>query len=542
VASLQVFNVRYNELQEFPQLSEVKDHECALRVLDLSGNYLKVVPHLKRYSNLETLSLQYNHLEALDGLEHSGIALKECDVSRNRLKRLPAHRLVDKHELQEEEKEKKEFIARNITGGKEKMEYSPSEAETLFIEKIREEHLALLVRGESTQAMGLSLETLNMSGQEAPPEEAEGIFSRLLSTVNTEEELEVRDDPPALKFNVYYLVYWATNITTLKLSNVQLVNDSFCEPREVKLVMDEPGCALRPDDALAKLHHVTDLDLSINNLEVFPAGIAKMLRLVNLNLSHNKIVKADQISGLHKLEVIDLSDNSLNSIPVQIYHLTSVKRLRLNNNSLRQLPPTIKSLVNLQELNVNGNILSSFPYELGALRLQHFRFFDNERLTDPPKEIQAQGPEAVLAYMRARIKKKKANSNETTKVLDIELWGTEGEIGHVTLNKKTTLKMVRETIDLMVDEAPDRYCFVSNNRAVAEAAEEREIAMQYLPMIQLKDIGQGTEVQMDADSAPDTTKEFYSELIRQLRNMHMHKRFEFNVKEGQTHQVFSLDT
>jgi hypothetical protein len=309
------------------------------------------------------------------------------------------------------------------------------------------------------------------------------------------------------------------------------------------MVATEPGSTHKPDDALAKLHHVTDLDLSMNNLEVFPTGIAKMLRLKTLNLSHNKIVKADQIAALHNLEVIDLSNNCLIGLPVQLNHLTTVKRLRVNNNNLRQLPPTIKALVNLQELNVNGNILSCFPYELGALRLQHFRYFDNDRLTDPPKEIQAQGPEAVLAYMRARIKVKKENPNSVSDMLYIELWGKEdGEIGSVVVNKDTTLKVVRETIDLMVDEAPDKYAFVTNNRTIAEAAEERESAMQYLPMIQLKDMGKGSQVDVDASKdVPETTREFHNELIRQLRNMQMHKKFEFTVSEGQSHQVFSLD-
>jgi Leucine-rich repeat (LRR) protein len=41
----------------------------------------------------------------------------------------------------------------------------------------------------------------------------------------------------------------------------------------------------------------------MNQLDAFPAGISKMLRIRSLNLSHNKIVKVDPISALHKLEV-----------------------------------------------------------------------------------------------------------------------------------------------------------------------------------------------------------------------------------------------
>jgi len=409
-----------------------------------------------------------------------------------------------------------------------------------WLKEKREEDATDSVRGHIDRALGSSLETLIMSTQEVEEEEEPGALSSIFSALSAESETIVEEAPPEIKYNMYYTIHWATNITTLHLSNMNLVDASFREPNEVQMLIDDPGLSLKPDCGLSRLHHVTDLDLSINNLEVFPAGIAKMMRLQFLNLSHNKLVKADQFATLHKLEVVDLSYNALLGIPVQISQMINVKRLRLNNNHLRQLPGTIKDLVNLQELNLNSNLLTSFPSSLGALRLQHFSYFDNERLENPPLAIQQQGPEAVLAYMRARIKTEKTAS-VTNKTLYIELWGKEGEIGSVNVKKDHTLKDVREQIDLMVDEAPDRYSFVHNNRAVAEAAEERELAVQYLPMIQLRDENPAKKVSTEQAEIPDATRDFHSELIRQLRNMHMHKKYEFTVKDGQDYQVFSLE-
>ena len=83
-----------------------------------------------------------------------------------------------------------------------------------------------------------------------------------------------------------------------------------------------------------------------------------------------------------------------------------------------------------------------------------------------------------------------------------------------------------------------------NNRAVAEAAEERELAMQYWPMVQLKDtsdFGKEAEGPKEDTSANTSTTELAQELTSQLRKMHMYKKYEFTAKDGQSHQVFSLD-
>jgi hypothetical protein len=97
---------------------------------------------------------------------------------------------------------------------------------------------------------------------------------------------------------------------------------------------------------------------------------------------------------------------------------------------------------------------------------------------------------------------------------------------------------------LMVDEAPNKFAFVYNNRSVAEAAEERELAMQYWPMVQLKDtsnFGREDAGPKEDSAANMSTSELAQELTSQLRKMHMYKKYEFTVKDGQTHQAFALD-
>merc|ERR1712070_79725 len=103
------------------------------------------------------------------------------------------------------------------------------------------------------------------------------------------------------------------------------------------------------------------------------------------------MIKVDQVAGLHHLEVVDFSFNFLIAIPVQINSLIKMQRFIVNNNQIRALPPTVCQLLALQELNLSTNLLSEIPNDIAALQLEHFHFHNNEKLTNPPKEIQEQG-------------------------------------------------------------------------------------------------------------------------------------------------------
>jgi len=288
---------------------------------------------------------------------------------------------------------------------------------------------------------------------------------------------------------------------------------------------------------------LTELDLSINKLSVFPLSLGKMMRMVRLDVSHNKIGKVDPISKLNKLEYLNLSFNEVIGIPVQVGALNSLRRFLLNDNHLRALPVTVKDLHGLQELNLNNNLLAALPYELGALHITHFSVEHNERLIDPPKDIQAQGAEALLAWMRARIAPKKFNPNLVTAILQLEIWGRNGEIGSLTVNHKTTLRMVRESIDLTVDEAPDRYTFMYENRPISQPAEAREMALDYCVG------GSGGTIMLRDDSRNDftpgvdltETEDLKQVMLDQLSRMKMRNKFDFDVAEGQSHQIFMMD-
>jgi hypothetical protein len=59
-----------------------------------------------------------------------------------------------------------------------------------------------------------------------------------------------------------------------------------------------------------------------------------------------------------------LAQNSLSSIPAEIFNLEHLETLSLRNNKLTQLPTAIRQLKRLRELNLGNNRLPYLPFEL----------------------------------------------------------------------------------------------------------------------------------------------------------------------------------
>ncbi|MDD3144803.1 MAG: leucine-rich repeat domain-containing protein [Candidatus Gracilibacteria bacterium] len=74
-----------------------------------------------------------------------------------------------------------------------------------------------------------------------------------------------------------------------------------------------------------------------------------------------------EIFTLNSFNYLDLSDNSLTSIPVEIGNLTNLTVLYLNSNNLTTLPTQIGNLSNLTNLNLSSNQFTSIPVEIGNL-------------------------------------------------------------------------------------------------------------------------------------------------------------------------------
>lgn len=114
---------------------------------------------------------------------------------------------------------------------------------------------------------------------------------------------------------------------------------------------------------LVSLSELLVLDLSRNHLSTFLSAdlLAALPCLQQLILSHNRIedIPAEALTVLshsRRLEVLDLSNNKLKTLPPTIGLLTSLTSLRLESNQLIELPREIVALVLLTDCRTSFNI------------------------------------------------------------------------------------------------------------------------------------------------------------------------------------------
>lgn len=137
--------------------------------------------------------------------------------------------------------------------------------------------------------------------------------------------------------------------------------------------------------------NITKLDLSNQNLKVFPKEIFELKNLRKLNLSNNQIkeipreienlklisnidLSNNKISGLYSnffnlrfLKVLNFNNNKIKILPRQISNLKLLTNLYLSNNNIKELPPEFYELTKLKELDISRNGIKNISEKIGNL-------------------------------------------------------------------------------------------------------------------------------------------------------------------------------
>ena len=118
-------------------------------------------------------------------------------------------------------------------------------------------------------------------------------------------------------------------------------------------------------------------------------GIRHLTLLKTLNLSGNSLRSLPRDFGdLVNLEKLFVLCIKLGVLPASIARLTKLQLLNIGNNGLVAFPPEIGHLVSLNSLRCEYNALSSLPPEIGSLRaLTTFILCDNPELHTLPAEM-----------------------------------------------------------------------------------------------------------------------------------------------------------
>ena len=133
------------------------------------------------------------------------------------------------------------------------------------------------------------------------------------------------------------------------------------------------------------LSDVTIADLSHNSLNDIPLDMYQWHCLQNCNLSHNNIKQIPSfLTHFTFIEVLDLSNNFISHLPSSICDLKTLVVLLLQNNKIVSIPTAIGRLQNCEKLDISGNQLNNLPPDLGNMSsLKHLDVSRNCLFTLP---------------------------------------------------------------------------------------------------------------------------------------------------------------
>ncbi|MET8282873.1 COR domain-containing protein [Micromonospora sp. NPDC005174] len=142
---------------------------------------------------------------------------------------------------------------------------------------------------------------------------------------------------------------------------------------------------LRDSPALA---HVTVLDLSDNTLDTLPDAVAAWTSLRSLDLSDNRLSGLpDAVAAWTSLTALGLDRNRLTALPEAVAGWTSLVVLRLAGNRLTALPDAVAHWTSLTALGLDGNHLTTLPAASASwTSLTALRLADNQ-LTALPDAV-----------------------------------------------------------------------------------------------------------------------------------------------------------
>jgi len=138
----------------------------------------------------------------------------------------------------------------------------------------------------------------------------------------------------------------------------------------------------------AKKNNYNFIDLSNESLSSIPQEILSHDRLKILFCNDNKLSKLPcNLDNLSNLQSLGLNRNFIMHLPNEMEKLLNLKTLGLNGNQLAELPDVICRLLNLECLYLNQNRIISIPKDIkNLLKLKRLLLINN-KISFFPKEI-----------------------------------------------------------------------------------------------------------------------------------------------------------
>ncbi len=134
----------------------------------------------------------------------------------------------------------------------------------------------------------------------------------------------------------------------------------------------------------------SELDLRNNYIEEIPAEMAQLTSLEVLNLNNNRLsTLPDNFGELKSLLKLELNENEFEELPASITGLTNLEVLEVNDNQLESLTPNISKLSNLLALELTGNQFTEITEDLAGLQKLQTLDLSNNQLEVFPENLLA---------------------------------------------------------------------------------------------------------------------------------------------------------
>uniref|UniRef100_A0A7N6ACS9 Leucine rich repeat containing 40 n=1 Tax=Anabas testudineus TaxID=64144 RepID=A0A7N6ACS9_ANATE len=141
-------------------------------------------------------------------------------------------------------------------------------------------------------------------------------------------------------------------------------------------------------DDIRLLAGLNILDLHDNQLSSLPSALGELQELHQLRLSHNQLTSLpEELCTLKNLRSLTIQQNLLESLPEQVGHLENLSELDLSRNHLKGLPSSLGCLIGLQKLNLCHNKLTCLPDSLRQLKNVKMLDCSNNQLTHIPASL-----------------------------------------------------------------------------------------------------------------------------------------------------------
>ena len=151
---------------------------------------------------------------------------------------------------------------------------------------------------------------------------------------------------------------------------------------------------------------VAHIDLSSNSLSTIPQCLLELPRLTKLSLAHNKLITFPDIPKWSSTLIeLDLSDNHLSSLPMNML-APSLTHLNLSRNQLSHVPLCICTFTTLTHLDLSDNSdIKTLPFEMGMLTdLVKLNLNGLKNLKDPPTRLIGTNTGDCLCYLQDKLR------------------------------------------------------------------------------------------------------------------------------------------